>query len=174
MPQIANQDYQKFSVSVNAWANIRSNQRLLAFLAKSFSNGTIYDVLIAVTTPDYVRECRVLAAETDSYGEHYVYVANGTSNLYQISFSYSYLQYTVRADMQDGGMDLSSLSVSEDGYLYDGEVFACVDGNYIAVTENDGGLIDSYTLTNIQAVGVEIANIPIDNVPGLIGLNVDN
>ena len=173
MPQIANQDFQKFPVSGNNWNDVRTNRRLLAFLAKSFSNGTIYDVLIAVTTPDYVRECRVLTAEYNLEGQKQVYIANGNS-ISQISFSYSYSQYTVLADMQEGGMDLTGLSVSDDGYLYDGEVFACVDGNYIAVTLNDDGYIDSYTLTNIQAVGVEIVNIPIDNVPGLIGVFAEN
>lgn len=168
MPSIAQQDYKKFSVAGNNVNEILGNNRLMAFISKSYFDGTIYDILINMVLPNRVWECRVLA--TDKGVDNNIYILQPGQTIKQIQIYLTYSQYTVRADMVDGGMDISSLSVSEDGYLYDGKIFACVDGNYIAVTLDDNGYIDSYTLTNIPAVDVETANIPIGNVPGLIGI----
>lgn len=170
MPQFAQQDYITISGD-------RNSNRFKSQLAYAIERGTIYDVVCGYVEGGKEQSFRVLAITIDEEGSKSLRFISHSSQLNAVIISKTGDQYKVMADMDDAGADPTVLSVSENGYLVSAEEpnrFICVDGNYIAVTLDDNDSIASYEITNVEAVGVDVANIPEEDLPGLIGLFAGN
>lgn len=174
MPQIANQDYQVTGKTDKG--KIYLDDRRMAEIAYAIERGTIFDLVIDINfdTQKAKKLSRVLGVYETPGEQIDVFYIDENTQIAGISIEKTGIQYTVLADIADGG-GVSALTYDEDGYLLeDSGKFICADGKYIAVTLDDNDIIASYEITNVEAVGVDIINIPIEDAPGLIGLFAGN
>ena len=167
MPQIAQQDY------ITIFGDRNSN-RFKSQLAYAIERGTIYDVVCGYVESAKTHAFRILAITTDEEGNKFVRYISHNNAISSVIISHTGDQYKVMADMGDAGADPTNLSVSENGYLNDDGSYICVGGRYVAVTLDDNDCIASYEITDVEAVGVDTANIPEEDLPGLIGLYAGN
>lgn len=172
MPQIGNQDY------ITIFGDRNSN-RFKSQLAYAIERGTIYDVVCGYVDGANKHDFRVLAITIDEEGNKFLRYITHNNAVTAVIVSKTGDQYKVMADMDDVGADPTTLSALENGYLIavsagDTDTFICVDGKYIAATLDDDDCIASYVVTDVEAVGVDVANIPVEDLPGLIGLYAGN
>ena len=171
MPQIANQDY---TVAVDKGSGLQYYPELLRLYAKmagAIQRGTIFDFVIKYDNPGNVEKyfSRPLSVFLSDENFYFVRYVNGDAEIDTFELRHTEAQYNVLADIAEGGA-VTDLTGYEE-YLTDANgIFICIDGKYITVELDQYEIILSYKVTNIEAVGVELVNIPFEDAPGLIGL----